>query len=202
VTKKIHTAARAFVLGAAFAVTQTLAGSPVSTTVEPAEAPGIKHFSRLNESAGFAGSRVGFGGATSPLAMPGLKREGFATVINLRLASEEGAAVNASRAAAAAAGVNYIHLPFDPHSPAPDLVDDFLRAVDDKANQPVYIHCNSATRVAALWMIGRVLEDGWELEDAANEAELIAQKPAEAIGFASAYLEHRDERNTGRLHRE
>lgn len=187
-TKNIHTAARVIVLVAAFAVTQALADAVVSTTVEPAEAPGIIQFSRLHESAGFAGPRVGFGGATQPSAMPWLKRAGFATVINLRLASEEGAAVNASRAAAAAAGVNYIHLPFDPRSPAPDLVDNFLRAVGDESNQPVYIHCNSATRVAALWMIGRVVKDGWELDDAATEAESIAKKPAEAIAFASAYL--------------
>ena len=186
--RNFHPSARIIVLVAAFAVTQTFAGTLASTTIKPAEAPGIRQFSLLDQSVGFAGPRVGFGGATQPSAMPWLKRAGFETVINLRLASEEGAAVEPSRAAAAAAGIRYIHLPFDPLNPAPDLVDDFLGALGGKVNQPVYIHCNSATRVAALWMIGRVLKDGWQLDDAAAEAEFIAKKPAEAIAFASAYL--------------
>jgi protein tyrosine phosphatase (PTP) superfamily phosphohydrolase (DUF442 family) len=44
--------------------------------------------------------------------MPWLKSEGFATVINLRLASEEGATVERSRAEATAIGMKYIHSPF------------------------------------------------------------------------------------------
>ncbi len=185
-TRPIHSVGRAIAL---IAFAQMLGAAPATPDVERAEVRGIVHFSQLDESSGFAGSRVGFGGVTQASAMPWLKREGFATVINLRLASEEGAAVEDSRAAAAAAGLKYFHIPFNPRSPAPKLVDDFIRAVGDKANQPVYIHCKSATRAAALWMIGRVLEDGWALDDAAKEAESIAKKPAEAISFVSAYLE-------------
>ena len=61
--------------------------------VHKVEAPGIVNFSLLEDSTGYAGSRVGFGGATQASAMPWLKSEGFATVINLRLASEDGATV-------------------------------------------------------------------------------------------------------------
>jgi uncharacterized protein (TIGR01244 family) len=203
VIQRIRSVGRVVALFAAFALIQVLGAAPASPDVEKVEAPdvekveapGVNHFSRLDDSGGFAGSTVGFGGATQPSAMLWLKREGFETVINLRLASEAGAAVEASRAAARSAGIEYIHLPFDPRSPEPDLVDEFLRAVGDKANQPVYIHCNSATRVAALWMIGRVLEDGWELDDAATEVESIAKKPDEAIAFASGCLKLRDARN-------
>jgi uncharacterized protein (TIGR01244 family) len=181
--------AQVFLLVTIFAVTYALDGTPARPNVEKAEVPGIKHFSRLNDSIGYAGPVVGLGGATNALAITGLKREGFVTAINLRLADEEGATVAASRLAAEAVGLNYIHLPFNPQNPAPDLVDKFLRAVGEESNQPVFIHCNSATRVAALWMIGRVVKDGWELDDAATEAESIAMKPDEAIAFASAYLE-------------
>ena len=58
----------------------------------------------------------------------------------------------------------------------------------DQANQPVYIHCGSATRVAALWVIGRVLRDGWDIDATREEAEQIAHKPADAIAFATAYI--------------
>ena len=40
-------------------------------------------------------------------------------------------------------------------------VDSFLAAVADKSNQPVFIHCGSANRVGGMWMIKRVLQDGW-----------------------------------------
>jgi len=156
--------------------------------VHKVEAPGIVNFSLMEGSTGYAGSRVGFGGATQPSAMPWLKSEGFATVINLRLASEDGATVKRSEAAATAIGIKYVHLPFDPKSPAPDIMDNFTSAVGEKSNQPVYIHCHSASRAAALWMISRVQKDGWAFDDAANEAKLIAEKPDESISFASAYL--------------
>ena len=175
------------VTGILFAQTNT-AVAIAQENVHKVEAPGILNFSLLEDSTGYAGSRVGFGGATQPSAMPWLKSEGFATVINLRLASEDGATVKSSEAAATAIGIKYVHLPFDPHSPAPNLVDNFTIAVGEESNHPVYIHCHSGTRAAALWMISRVQKDGWAFDDAANEAKLIAEKPDEAISFASAYL--------------
>lgn len=38
-------------------------------------------------------------------------------------------------------------------------------------------------------MIGRVLEDGWEINDAINEGKKIAEKPDEAVLFATKYVE-------------
>jgi len=173
--------------GIVFAQTDTV-DVIAKENVHKVEAPGIVNFSLLQGSTGYAGSRVGFGGATQASAMPWLKSEGFATVINLRLASEDGATVEQSQAAATAIGMKYVHLPFDPNSPAPNIMDNFISAVGEKSNQPVYIHCHSATRAAALWMISRVQKDEWAFDDAANEAKLIAEKPEESIAFAKAYL--------------
>jgi uncharacterized protein (TIGR01244 family) len=153
----------------------------VSAHVKKAEVPGIRNFSRVDGT-------VGLGGATQPSAMAWLKQDGFASVINLRLASEPNADLDASRAAAQKAGLRYVHLPFDTDSPAPQLVPEFLAAVGDEENQPVYIHCASATRAAGLWMVKRVLEDGWEIDEAREEAEAIALKPAEAVAFATRYI--------------
>ena len=130
---------------------------------------GIKDFSRTDRPSGFAGSPAGFGGATPDSAMDWLKAEGFVSVINLLVATEEGVDLEASRAAADAAGINYIHLPFDVKNLDPQLYDKFLAAVGDEANRPVYIHCASATRVGALWMIARVLEDDWSVDRAREE---------------------------------
>ena len=50
----------------------------------------IKCFSRTDRPSGFAGSPAAFGGATPDSAMDWLKAEGFASVINLLVATEEG----------------------------------------------------------------------------------------------------------------
>ena len=151
----------------------------------------IVNFSRIDGRPGLAGSPVGFGGTTPPSAMPGLKSEGFATVIDLLVAAEPEANIEECRVGAEEAGLKYIHMPFDPTNPDPGLVDNFVAAIGDAANQPVYIYCNTATRVAALWMIARVLEDGWEIDAAREEAKTIAAKPDEAIAFATMYLKAR-----------
>jgi uncharacterized protein (TIGR01244 family) len=157
-------------------------GPSVAASVEKTEVAGIRNFSRVDHT-------TGFGGATHPAAMTGLKNDGFASVINLRLASEKGVDIDAGRNAAQAAGLKYIHMPFDAASLDPKLVDNFLAAVGDPANQPVYVHCGSATRVAALWMIKRVLEDGWEIDEAGEEAGVIASKPDVAVGIATRYFQ-------------
>lgn len=171
-------------LAVTFAAALTM---PVVAQVQKQEMPGIRNYSRVDAT-------VGCGGATDPGAMTALKKEGFASVINLRLASEEGANVEAGRAAAQAAGLKYIHLPFNGASPDPKIVDSFLAAVADKSNQPVYIHCGSASRVGAVWMIKRALQDHWSTEKALAEAKLIGLGSPALEAFATNYI------NTHRVH--
>lgn len=173
--------------------TVALAESPCPTKVEKKEIPGIVNFSLIQESSGVAGSPVGFGGTTEPAAMQALSEQDFATIINLRLASEEGVDIEAAHAAATDAGLNYIHLPMDTASKDFSYVDEFISIAGDKTNQPFYLHCGSATRAAALWMILRVLADDWDIAKASEEARLIARKPDQAVAFATAYLEARGE---------
>jgi len=185
VMERVVIAAVAALLSAAVA-----ADSSVAPALRNVDAPGIENFSEIRGDGGFGGSLVGFGGATSPEAMPWLKRQGFVTVVNLRVATESNADVEASRAAAQASGLQYVHIPFDPGgADVAATVDAFLASVSAKSNQPVYIHCSSATRAAALWMIGRVVDDHWTVAAAAKEAESIARKPDQTIAIATRYLE-------------
>jgi uncharacterized protein (TIGR01244 family) len=131
---------------------------------------------------------VGCGGATSPAAMADLKKEGYRTVINLRLESEPGADIPTSRAAAQAAGLKYVHLPFNAAQPDAAVVDQFLATVADKQNQPVFIHCGSANRVGGVWMIKRVLQDHWALDRARTEAEAIGLRDPKVVTFAQDYI--------------
>jgi uncharacterized protein (TIGR01244 family) len=116
---------------------------------------------------------IACGGATKPEAIREVGRMGFKSVINLRLASEEGAQVEEEGAAVKAAGMRYVHLPFDMQKPDPKLIDDFIAAVTLPANKPAYVHCAAGGRAAALWMIKRVLADGWDQPRALTEANAL-----------------------------
>jgi uncharacterized protein (TIGR01244 family) len=153
----------------------------LSAQVTKGEIAGVRNFSRVDAS-------VGCAGATDPSAMSALRKEGFVSVINLRLANESGADVEGSRAAATTAGLKYIHLPFNAASPDAKVVESFLAAVADKRNQPVFIHCGSANRVGAVWMIKRVLQDGWTVDRARTEAEAIGLTSPQLVAFATDYI--------------
>ena len=128
--------------------------------------PGITNFARVQTT-------VACAGAVKAEAVPEIKKLGFASIINLREASEQGADVDAEAAAAKAVNINFVHLPFNVASPAPDLVDRFVAEVSKPANQPAFIHCAAGGRAAALWMIKRVQVDHWEQARATEEATAL-----------------------------
>jgi uncharacterized protein (TIGR01244 family) len=127
---------------------------------------GISTFAQLE-------STIACGGSTRPEAIREIRNMGFKSVINLRLASEEGALVEEEGEAVKAAGMNYVHLPFNMQSPDPKLIDNFIAAVTKPANTPAYVHCAAGGRAAALWMIKRVKADGWTVDRALVEANAL-----------------------------
>jgi uncharacterized protein (TIGR01244 family) len=142
---------------------------------------GITNFTRVD-------AVVACGGATETAALEGLKSDGFKSVVNLRLASEQGANIEENQAKATALGLNYFHLPLSGAAPDPKVVDQFLDVVSNKANQPVYIHCGSANRVGAVWLVKRVMQDGWPVEKATAEAKAIGLTAAPLEKFALDYI--------------
>jgi protein tyrosine phosphatase (PTP) superfamily phosphohydrolase (DUF442 family) len=67
-------------------------------------------------------------------------------------------------------------------------VEGFLKAVTDPANQPVFVHCASANRAAALWMIKRMNVDGWDADRAGTEAAALGLTNAALKTFALDYV--------------
>jgi uncharacterized protein (TIGR01244 family) len=165
---------RLFVL-ATLLLCATLAGAQSGVTKETVS--GITNFSKVETT-------VACAGATTPAALADVKKMGYNSVINLRMASEAGAQIEEEAAAAKAAGINYIHLPFNAQSPDPALVDNFLKAVTDKSNQPAFIHCASANRAAALWMVKRIAVDKWDVAQATAEAEALGLTNPNLKAFA------------------
>jgi uncharacterized protein (TIGR01244 family) len=127
---------------------------------------GVTNFARLQTT-------VACAGATQASAVPDIKKMGFASIINLREATEQGAKVDEEAAAAKAAGITFIHLPLNVASPAPDVVDRFLASVSAPANQPAFIHCAGGGRAAGMWMLKRVLVDQWDEPRALEEATAL-----------------------------
>jgi len=168
---------------AAAVILLSVAAAPRQLAKQDVE--GIRNFTHVDAT-------VACAGATSVEAIAGLKREGFVSIVNLRRASEPGAEIEASRAAAETAGLVYIHLPFDSSAPDPQVVTEFLAAVTNKANQPVFVHCGSANRVGALWLVKRVMRDGWTIAQATAEAKAIGLRSEKLEAFALRYLADND----------
>lgn len=128
------------------------------------------------------------GGATTDDAFPALKKEGFAAVINLRMPDEPGVDIPRSRSAAEAAGLKYVSIPVRGAAPDPAAVQTFLAAVQDQSNQPMYIHCGTANRVGAMWLVKRMLVDGWDVQRATEEATAIGLTSPNLRQFALDYV--------------
>jgi uncharacterized protein (TIGR01244 family) len=164
----------------ALAVALMLAPVAFAQQVTKENVAGITNFSKV-------GTTIACAGATTPDAIGEVKKLGYNAVINLRQANEPGADIEAATAAAKAAGIKYVHLPFNTAAPDPAIVEGFLKAVTDPANQPVFVHCASANRAAALWMIKRINVDGWDTEKAGTEAAALGLTNAALKTFALDY---------------
>ena len=168
-----------------FAAALLLAGSAIpaaaqAPSFQAEEGPeGVRNYTRVDAT-------VACAGATPVEALAVLQERGFRTIINFRTPGEQGANIDDSRAAAEAAGLNYVHLPF--RTPTAEIAEAFLETVAEPANQPVYIHCGSANRVGAMWLIKRVKQDGYSVEDATAEAEAIGLRSPPLRNFALEYV--------------
>lgn len=158
-----------------------LVASLASAQVTKENVPGITNFSKVETT-------IACAGATTPAAVADVKRLGYHSIINLRQASEAGADVEAEAAAAKAANITYIHLPFNTASPDPAVVDQFLTAVSAPANQPAFVHCASANRASALWMVKRMLVDNWDADRAGKEAADLGLTNQALKTFALEYV--------------
>lgn len=141
---------------------------------------GIKNFARVETT-------VACAGAITADAMPEIKKMGFASVINLREAHEPGADIEKHEAAANAAGLRYYHVPFNGAKPDPKVADQFVKVISSKDAAPAFIHCASANRASAMWLIKRLAVDGWEVDRAVAEAEALGLTNAALKTWAIEY---------------
>jgi zinc protease len=160
-----------------------LAGQAAQAPPAPgALASGVRNFTKVDAT--FA-----CGGATTVETFPAIKAAGYKSVVNLRTTTEEGVDIDAAKKAAASAGLAYYHLPFVNTAPDATKVDDFLKIVQNPANQPLLLHCASGGRASMFWMLKRVMVDNWPTEKAMAELpDLYGHVSAPVKTFAMDYL--------------
>jgi len=118
---------------ALFTVVGCLMAIEGSAQVVRQEVEGIRNFAKIE-------STVACAGAITPAAIQEIKKMGYASIINLRLATEQGADIEGHTAAAKAAGIPYHHIPFSASMPDPAAVDTFLKTIQTPGVQPAFIH--------------------------------------------------------------
>jgi uncharacterized protein (TIGR01244 family) len=146
---------------------------------------GIQNFLKIN-------TEFCSGGQPTLAQLSELKAQGITTVINLRTAGENGFDAPAEEAEVKKLGMKYVHIPVSNQAgPKDEQADEFLKVTDDAKNRPVFIHCGSANRVGAFFMIRRVLRDGMTFDAAKTEATKIGLRSAALEEFAKQYIEKR-----------
>jgi len=162
---------------ACFVATPARAQEVTSQTVE-----GITNLNRIETT-------VACSGAIKATAVPEIKKFGFASIINLREASEEGANLEAEEAAAKAADIRYYSIPFNSTTPDTAAADKFLEAITAKGSDPAFIHCARGGRAATMWFIKRMVVDHWDVDRAAKEATALGMTSPTLKQFAIDYAQ-------------
>lgn len=145
------------------------------------DVPGIRNYTQVSAT-------VACAGATTLDALDEVQRRGFAAVVNFRTEGENGADPVGAAEKAEAIGLKYFHLPFRGSDPSAAVAEEFLAVIADPANQPTFVHCGSANRVGAMWLIKRVKLDGWDVDRATAEAETIGLRSPGLKEFALEYV--------------
>jgi len=171
-----------FLIAAALISSVWLAAPARAQEVTSQTVDGITNLHRLETT-------VACSGAIKATAVPEIKKFGFASIINLRQASEDGANLEAEEAAAKAADIRYYSIPFSSTAPDTAAVDKFVEAITAKGSDPAFIHCAGGGRAATMWFIKRMVIDHWDVDRAAKEATALGMTSPTLKQFAIDYAQ-------------
>lgn len=156
-------------------------GHPAAQQSTKTPLDGARNFTRVETT-------VACAGAIDPaVALPGIRKLGFVSVINLRESTEADANVEQERRVAEGLGLKYFHVPFNAASPSPAAADAFLAAIRTPGAEPAFIHCASGNRAATMWLIKRLVVDHWTTGAAVQEATELGQTSPTLRQFALDY---------------
>src|SRR3981189_3471858 len=110
-------------------VTMGVAIAAAQSGVQKSTIPGITNFAQVQTT-------VACAGAVTPSSVAGIKKMGFASIINLRLSGRPGPAIAGEAAAAKAAGINFVHIPMNSNAPDAASADRFVKTITEAGNEP------------------------------------------------------------------
>jgi uncharacterized protein (TIGR01244 family) len=172
-----------YLIAAGLIASAWLAATPArAQEVTKENVDGVTNFHRLE-------TPVACAGAIKADAVPEIKKFGFASIINLREASEDGANLEGEAAAAKAADIRYYSIPFNSAAPDPAVADKFIEAITQKGSDPAFIHCAGGGRAATMWFIKRLVIDHWDVDRAAKEATDLGMTSPKLKQFAIDYAQ-------------
>lgn len=140
----------------------------------------VPRFLCLNENFATAGQ-------PTDAAFAKLASNGFKSVLNLRT-DAEGVDLAHEREMIEKAGLRYINIPVGRGPFKEEQVKEFILTVKDKKNQPMMIHCGSANRVGAFWMVYLVLDQSLAEDKALEEAVRIGLTNPDLKKAAQDYI--------------
>lgn len=138
--------------------------------------------------------RVTIGCQPSPEEISQLAKEGFRSLINLRVEHEdpdmlspidEGQFVKD-------AGMEYLHLDVSAQQIRPQQVDDFCNAAEN-LDAPIFVHCKGGKRAGAMALMHAGVKNGWSGDETLEQAEQLGfecDKP-ELAEFIKEYVEEK-----------
>jgi uncharacterized protein (TIGR01244 family) len=172
-----------FLIAVGLIASAWLAAAPArAQEVTKENVDGITNFHRLETT-------VACSGAIKATAVPEIKKFGFASIINLRQATEDGANLEQEEAAAKAADIRYYSIPFSSTEPDAAAADKFINAITEKGSDPAFIHCAGGGRAATMWFIKRLVVDHWDVDKAAKEATDLGMTSPKLKQFAIDYAQ-------------
>jgi protein tyrosine phosphatase (PTP) superfamily phosphohydrolase (DUF442 family) len=147
-------------------------GAVPATAVKPRirreDFPGLANYFPIDGTASSGGPVQ-----SSDWAISELSRRGFKTFVDIA----PGRDAQTVAAAARGVGMKYMAMPIAPDAAGSQFdaakIEPAITAITDPANQPLFLHSANGRSTAMLWMIKRVVNDGWTVEQAGAEATTI-----------------------------
>ncbi len=92
------------------------------------------------------------------------------------------------------AGLEFVKIAFrEPDTLTDEVFDKVRKLLNDKEKTPTLLHCGSANRVGAVWLVHRVLDEGVPLEKAVEEAKTVGLRSEAYLEKARDYIQRRDD---------
>lgn len=146
--------------------------------LEPAKCGSVKQLHVLDD--------IYLAGQPTAADFQEFKKRGVKSVLNLRTKEEldfdEAKTIKGL-------GLEYHHVPIaSPDSLTDENFDKLRKLLNEKEQRPMVMHCASASRVGAVWLAHRVLDNGLTYEAALAEAKTVGLKTPALEAKAKDYI--------------